>query len=176
MWFNLPYSNQSILREINPEYSLEGLMLKLKFQYCSHLMWRVDSLEMFLMMGKIEGRRRRGQQRMRCLNSITDSMDYEFEQAPGDGKGQGSLACCSPWGCQESSTAGQLTKNNKVFFSFMKSPTTWAKQRAQTYMKLGCFHSKLKAWLPPSAPISEQIFEYLEGGGSRVMLSPLETK
>ena len=49
---------------------------------------------------------------------------HEFEQAPGDGKGQGSLACCSPWGCQESSTAGQLTKNNKVFFSFMKSPTT----------------------------------------------------
>ena len=73
-------SNQSILKEINPEYSLEGLMLKLKVQYCSHLMWRVDSLEMFLMMGKIEGRRRRGQQRMRCLDGITDSIDMSLSK------------------------------------------------------------------------------------------------
>ena len=68
-------SNQSILREISPEYSLEGLMLKLKLQYFGHLMRRTDSLEKTLMLGKIEGRRIRGQQRMRWLDGITDSMD-----------------------------------------------------------------------------------------------------
>ena len=68
-------SNQSILKEISPEYSWEGLMLKLKLQSFGHLMWRADSLEKTLMLGKIEGRRRRGQQRMRWLNGITDSMD-----------------------------------------------------------------------------------------------------
>ena len=68
-------SNQSILKEINPEYSLGGLVLKLKLQYCGHLMRRTDSLEKPLMMGKTEGRRRRGQQRMRCLDVITNLMD-----------------------------------------------------------------------------------------------------
>ena len=68
-------SNQSILKEIGPEYSLEGLMLKLKLQNFGHLMRRADSLEKPLMLGKIEGRRRRGQQRMRWLDGITDSMD-----------------------------------------------------------------------------------------------------
>ena len=68
-------SNQSILKEISPEYSLEGLMLKLKLQYFDHLMQRNDSLEKTLMLGKIEGRRRRGRQRMRCLDGISDSMD-----------------------------------------------------------------------------------------------------
>ena len=68
-------SNQSILKEINPEYSLEGLTLKLKLQYFGHLMQRVDSLEKTLMLGKIEGRSRRGQQRMRWLDGITDSID-----------------------------------------------------------------------------------------------------
>ena len=68
-------SNQSILKEISPEYSLEGLMLKLKLQYFGHLMRRADSLEKTLMLGKIEGRRRREQQRMRWLDGITDSMD-----------------------------------------------------------------------------------------------------
>ena len=66
-------SNQSILKEISPEYSLEGLMLKLKLQYFGHLMQRADSFEKTLMLGKIEGRRRRGQQRMRWLDGITDS-------------------------------------------------------------------------------------------------------
>ena len=66
-------SNQSILKEISPEYSLEGLMLKLKLQYFSHLMRRADSFEKILTLGKIEGRRRRGQQRMRLLDGITDS-------------------------------------------------------------------------------------------------------
>ena len=68
-------SNQSILKEISPRYSLEGLMLKLKLQYFGHLMQRTDSLEKTLMLGKIEGRRRRGRQRMRWLDGITDSMD-----------------------------------------------------------------------------------------------------
>ena len=68
-------SNQSILKEISPEYSLEGLMLKLKLQYFGHLMRRADSFENTLMLGKIEGRRRRGRQRMRWLDGITDSMD-----------------------------------------------------------------------------------------------------
>ena len=67
--------NQSILKEISPAYSLEGLMLKLKSQYCGYLMWRTDSFEKTLMLGKIEGRRRRGRQRMRWLDGITDSMD-----------------------------------------------------------------------------------------------------
>ena len=68
-------SNQSILKEINPEYSLEGLMLKLNLQYFGHLMRRVNSLEKTLMLGKTEGRRRRRGKRMRCLNGITDSVD-----------------------------------------------------------------------------------------------------
>ena len=68
-------SNQCILKEISPQYSLEGLMLKLKLQYFGHLMRRADSLEKTLMLGKIEGRRRRGRQRMRWLDGITDSMD-----------------------------------------------------------------------------------------------------
>ena len=73
-------SNQSILKEFSPEYSLEGLMLKLKLQYFGHLMQRTDSLEETLMLGKIEGRRRRGQQRMRWLDGITDSMDMNLSK------------------------------------------------------------------------------------------------
>ena len=73
-------SNLSILEEISPEYSLEGLMLKLKLQYFGHLMQRTDSLEKTLMVGKIEGRRRRGRQRMRWLDGITDSMDMNLSQ------------------------------------------------------------------------------------------------
>ena len=71
-------SNESILKEISPGCSLEGLMLRLKLQYCGHLMWRTDSMEKTLMLGKIEGRSRRGQQRMRWLNGITDLMDMSL--------------------------------------------------------------------------------------------------
>ena len=73
-------SNQSILRKINPEYSLEGLILKLKFQYFGHLIRRADSLEKTLMLGKIESRRRRGQQRLKWLDGITDSMDMSLNK------------------------------------------------------------------------------------------------
>ena len=94
-------SNQSILKEISPEYSLEGLMLKLKLQYFGHLLRRTDSQEKALMLGKIEGERRRGRQRMRWLDGITYSTDMSLSHL-GVGDGQGGLVCCSPWGCKES--------------------------------------------------------------------------
>ena len=82
-------------------------MLKLKLQYSGHLMRRTDSLEKTLMLGKIEGRKR-GRQRMRWLDGITDSMDMSSEQAPGVGDGQGGLACCSPRGRKELDTTERL--------------------------------------------------------------------
>ena len=91
-------SNQSILKEINAEYSLERLMLKLKLQYSGHLMGRANSLEKTLLLGKIEDKRKRGWQRMRR----TWFSRHEFEQTLGDSEGQGSLACCSLWGPKES--------------------------------------------------------------------------
>ena len=93
-------SNQSILKEISPEYSLKGLMLKL--QYFDHLMWRTDSLEKTLTLGKVEGRRRRGWLRVRWLDGITNSIDMSLSN------GQWGLACCSPWGCKESDMTEQL--------------------------------------------------------------------
>ena len=103
-------SNQSILKEIDPEYSLEGLMLKLKLQYFGHLMQTADSFEKTLMLGKIEGRRRRGQQRMRWLDSITESVDMNLGTGTtlGVGDGQGGLACCGSWGHKESDMTEQL--------------------------------------------------------------------
>ena len=100
-------SNQSILKEISPGGSLEGLMLKLKLQYFGHLMRRADFFEKTLMLGKIEGGKRRGQQRRRWLDGITDSMDISLSKL-GAGDGQGGLACCISWGCKESDTTEQL--------------------------------------------------------------------
>ena len=99
-------STQPILKEISPGCSLEGQMLKLKLQYFGHFMQRVVSLEKTLMLGKIEGRRRRGRQRMRWLDGITDSMDMSL--GPGVGDGQGGLVCCDSWGHKESDTTEQL--------------------------------------------------------------------
>ena len=110
-------SNQSILKEINPEYFLEGLVLKLKLQYSGHLMWTDDSLEKSLMLGKIEGRRRRGHQRMRWLDGITDAM--ELGQTLGDDEGQGGLMCCSPWACKELDTTRWLNSNICLFKKFI---------------------------------------------------------
>ena len=101
-------SNQSILKEISPGCSLVGLMLKLKLQYFGHLMQRTDSLEKTWMLGGIGGRRKRGRQRMRWLDGITDAMDVSLSETPGVGDGQGGLACCDSWGCKESDMTEQL--------------------------------------------------------------------
>ena len=88
-------SNQSILKEISPEYSLEGLMLKLKLQYFGHLIRRTDSLEKTLMLGMVEGRRRRERQESEMVGWHHQLNGHEFEQTPGVDDGQGSLVCCS---------------------------------------------------------------------------------
>ena len=101
-------SNQSILKEISTEYSLEGLMLKLKIQYFGDLMRRTDSLEKALMLGKIEGRRRKEQQRMRLLNGVTNSMNMSLSKLHKLVMDREHGAHCSPWGCRESDTAEHL--------------------------------------------------------------------
>ena len=109
-------SIRSILKEISPRCSLEWLMLKLKLQYFGYLMRRVDSLEKTLMLGGTGGRRRRGRQRMRWLDGITDSMDVESHWTPGFGDGQGGLACCDSWGRRESDTAGRLIWSDLIWW------------------------------------------------------------
>ena len=101
---NSKISNRSILKEINPEYSWGGLILKQKRQYFGHLMWRPDSLERTLMLGKIEGRRRRGWQRNEMVGWHHWVSGHEFEQTLGDREGQGSLVCLSPRDHKQSDT------------------------------------------------------------------------
>ena len=105
-------SNQSVLKEINPEYSFKGLRLKLKLQYFGHLMWRADSLEKTLMLGKIEGRRKRGWERMRRLYGITNSMDMSLSKLWDTVKDR-TMPCCRPCGHKESDTTKQLNNNKK---------------------------------------------------------------
>ena len=104
-------SNQAILKEISPEYPLEGLMLKLQLQYFGHLMWRTDSLKKTLKLGKIEGwRRRPTEHELVGWHHWLDG--HEFEQAPAGGEEQGSLICCSPWDHKESDMTELLNNNN----------------------------------------------------------------
>ena len=91
-------------------------MLKLKLHYFDHLIQRADSLEKMLMLGMIEGWRRRGQQRIRWLDDITDSMDMNLSKLMGDSEGQGTLACCSLWGSEESNTTECLNNNNNNYY------------------------------------------------------------
>ena len=97
-------SNQLILKDMSSEYSLEEPILKLKLQYFGHLIWRTDSFEKTLMLGNIEGRRRRGWQRTRWLDGIINSMDTGLSKLWEMVKDRGSLVCCSPWGCKELDT------------------------------------------------------------------------
>ena len=105
-------SNQSILKEISPGCSLEGLTLKLKLQCFGHLIRRADSLEKTLMLGKVKGRRRRGRQRMRWFDGISDSVDMSLSKVLALVLDREALACCTPWGCKESDTTEQLNKNS----------------------------------------------------------------
>ena len=118
-------SNQSILKEINPEYSLEGLMLKLKLQSFGHLMHWANSSVKILMLGSIEGKGRKGATEDEMVRYHHWLNGHEFERSPGDSEGQGSLACCSPWGCQEPDTTYQLNNNNTAYSGWFH---TWPRR------------------------------------------------
>ena len=108
--------NQSLLKEVNPEYSLEGLVLKLKLQYFGHLMPRAISLEKTLIVEKTQGRRRSGWTEDENVGWHHLLNGHEFEHTSGDSEGQGNLACCSPWGCKDLDMTERLNNNYKVKF------------------------------------------------------------
>ena len=119
-------SDQSLLKEIHPKYSLEGLLWKLRLQYFGHLMWRADFLERTLILGKIEGRRRKGQQRTEMVGWYHRLNGCEFEQTPGDGEGQGNLVSCNSWGLYSPKSQTQLSNwtSTNVIISFLTNETT----------------------------------------------------
>ena len=120
-------SNQSIPKEISPEFSLEGLMLKLKLQYFGQLMQRTDSFEKTLMLGKIEGGRRRGRQRMKWLDGITDSMDMSLSKLREMVKDRGAR---SPWGRKELDTTERLNNSNSTAGQATQQPGEQFYQRS----------------------------------------------
>ena len=113
-------SNQSILKKVNPEYSLEGLMLKLKFQYFGHLMGKSQLIGKDPDAGKDWREEEKGTTEDKMVGWHHWPNGHEFEQAPGDGEGQGSLWCCSPWGCKESDMTEWLNNNNNYYQGFNK--------------------------------------------------------
>ena len=106
-------------------------------QYFSHQMWRVYSLKKTMMLGKIEGKRRRRQQRKRWLNSITDAMDMNVKQTPGDSEGQGSLACCSPWDCKELGMTQWLNNNKAIYVC--PCAHTWHTHKTNMKCCMNCY-------------------------------------
>ena len=135
-------SNQSTLKQINPENSLEGLMLKLKLQCFGHLMWRADSLEKTLMLGKTEGRRRRGQQRMRQLDGITNSINMTLSKLWEMVKDrEACLACCSPLG-------GAGHKKSDMT-EWLNNNCRDSKQESRSHAKFLPYPNKKLVSLPP---------------------------
>ena len=134
-------SNQSIFREINLEYLLEGLMLKLKLQCFGHLMRTDDSLEKSLILGKIEGRRRRGHQRGEMIGLHHQCNGHRLGLTSRNGKGQRGMACCSPWGCKGLDMPGWLNNNNSNILL-----VTYLKCKFSSVQSLSCVWLFVTSW------------------------------